>query len=107
MPNVNIIVSDDGINTLTGTAGADLIYGFDPNGPHSQVSSISATRVATGVGQTLFAAAPPGDNGRLFIDTKTGTINILDLNSGQILSTPFLDISAQIATAGEEGLLGL
>ena len=107
MPSVNIIVGDDSGNTLTGTAGNDLIYGFDPNGPHSQVASISATRVATGLGQTLFAAAPPGDNGRLFIVEKTGTIKILDLNNGQILSTPFLNVSAQIATAGEQGLLGL
>ena len=34
------IVGDDGSNTLEGTAGADLIYGFDPGGPQAQVSAI-------------------------------------------------------------------
>ena len=33
---VNLIVGNDGSNSLQGTAGADLIYGYDPNGPQSQ-----------------------------------------------------------------------
>ena len=35
---VNLIVGNDGSNSLQGTAGADLIYGYDPNGPQSQAS---------------------------------------------------------------------
>jgi glucose/arabinose dehydrogenase len=107
MPGVNLIVGNDGSNTLTGTVGDDLIYGFDPNGPQATVTSISGTRVASGLTQPLFAASPPGDTGRLFIVEKTGQIKILDLNSGQILSTPFLDVTSQISAAGEGGLLGL
>jgi glucose/arabinose dehydrogenase len=107
MPNVNIIVRNGGSTTVTGTGGDDVIYGFDPNGSAAQAISISATRVATGLDQPLFAVAPPGDNGRLFIVQKTGKIEVLDLRSGQILSTPFLDVSSQISTGGEEGLLSL
>jgi glucose/arabinose dehydrogenase len=107
MPNVNLIVGDDGSNTLQGTAGKDLIYGYDPNGPQSQASSIVATRVATGLNQPLFADAPPGDTTHLFIVEKTGQIKVLDLSSGQVLATPFLDVSNQILTDGERGLLGL
>jgi hypothetical protein len=55
--NVNLIVGNDASNTLQGTAGDDLIYGFNPNGPQGQVSSIAATRVANGLSQPLFAAA--------------------------------------------------
>src|SRR5262249_42844988 len=44
---------------------------------------------------------------RLFIVEKTGDIKILDLSSGQVLATPFLDLTGQINTAGERGLLGL
>jgi hypothetical protein len=32
--------------------------------------------------QPLFATAPPGDTGRLFLVEKTGQIKILDLASG-------------------------
>src|SRR4051794_39847164 len=107
MPNANLIVGNDAGNTLDGTAGADLIYGYDPNGPQSAASSILATRVATGFGQPVFAGAPPGDTSRLFIVEKTGQIKILDLATGAVQATPFLDVTAQISSLGERGLLGL
>jgi glucose/arabinose dehydrogenase len=105
MATVNTIVGDDGSNTLSGTAGRDLIYGFDPNGPEADVTSIAATRVASGLDAPLFVTAPPGDTGRLFIVEKTGEIKILDLNTGQLLATPFLNVT--VDSAGERGLLGL
>jgi glucose/arabinose dehydrogenase len=107
MANVTLVIGNDGSNTLQGSAGKDLIYGFDPDGPQGTVGSITATRVASGLSSPLFAGAPAGDLNRLFIVEKGGLIRILDLASGQVLATPFLDVSAQVATAGEEGLLGL
>lgn len=107
MSNINLIVGDDGASTLVGSAGADLIYGFDPNGPQGDVSSIAATRIASGLSQPLFAVSPPGDFGRLFIVEKTGAIKILNLGTGQVQPTPFLDVASQIFTGSESGLLGL
>ena len=104
---VNLIVGNDGSNSLQGTAGADVIYGYNPDGPQSDASTITATRVASGLNQPVFAGAPAGDPGRLFIVEKTGLIKVLDLNTGQVLATPFLDVSSQILTDGERGLLGL
>src|ERR1700752_1969383 len=101
---LNIISGDDPANWLGGTAGGDLIYGFDPNAAYAS-ASIAATRVASGLNQPLFAAAPPGDTGRLFIVEKTGTIKILDLNTGSVLATPFLTVP--VDPSGERGLLGL
>ena len=49
--------------------------------------------------------AAPGDTSRLFIVEKSGTIKILDLNSGQVLATPFLTVPVDVAS--ERGLLGL
>jgi glucose/arabinose dehydrogenase/uncharacterized protein (DUF2141 family) len=105
MPGVNLIVGNDGSNDLAGTAGNDLIYGFDPNGPQGAVSSITATRVASGLSQTLFATSIPNDPSRLFIVEQTGTIKILDLNTGQVLATPFLNVA--VDSVIERGLLGL
>jgi glucose/arabinose dehydrogenase len=103
--SVNLIVGNDGRNTLQGTAGQDLIYGFDPNGPQGTVTSIAATRVASGLQAPLFATTPPGDASRLFIVEQTGAIKILDLNTGQVLATPFLNVA--VDSTGERGLLGL
>lgn len=107
MSDVNLILGNDGSNTLQGTAGADLIYGFDPNGPQSQVSSIAATQIASGLDQPVYVIAPPGDTSRLFIIEKGGIVKILDLQTGQVRPTPFLDISNEINVSGELGLLSL
>lgn len=48
--------------------------------------------------------APSGDD-RLFLVTKDGLIRIID--SGALLSEPFLDIRSKVRTEIEEGLLGL
>jgi glucose/arabinose dehydrogenase len=89
------------------SAGPDLIPGYDPNGPNGMSGVIMATRVATSFTQPLFAGAPPGDPSRLFIVEKTGAIKIIQLDSGQVLPTPFLDVSSHILADGERGLLGL
>ena len=69
--------------------------------------SLLATRVATGLSRPIFAASPPGDSERLFIaEQHTGRIRILDLTTGTIQSTPFLDLSG-LSTGSEQGLLGL
>jgi glucose/arabinose dehydrogenase len=108
MGNVTLIVGDDGSNVRVGGAGDDLIYGFNPNGPQGTVTSISATRVTSGIaGAAVAAVSPPGDTGRMFIVTRDGAIHTLELGTNQLLPTPFLDISSTIRTNGEEGLLGL
>jgi glucose/arabinose dehydrogenase len=101
---MNVMTGNDAGNALSGTAGADLIYGYDPNAAYAS-ATISATRVASGLSQPLYVTAAPGDTSRLFIVDKAGTIKILDLNSGQVLATPFLTVP--VNTASERGLLGL
>ncbi len=102
-----IIIGNDGSTTLIGGAGNDVIYGYDPSGPESQANSISATRVASGLNLPVYATSPAGDADRLFIVEKNGIIKILDLQTGQVLAPPFLDIQAQVNSDGERGLIGL
>jgi glucose/arabinose dehydrogenase len=72
------------------------------------LTGLAAIRVASGLTQPLFITAPPGDTKRLFIVCQTGQIHILNLQTGALNATNFLDISAQLtATTGEQGLLGL
>ena len=94
-------------DTISGGDGDDTIYGYDPDESPIGDVSITATRVASGLDQPLFAVAPPDDLARLFVVEKNGLVRILDLETQQILPTPFLDLTGQIATGGEQGLLGL
>ena len=101
------IIGNDSANSLAGTAGADLIYGFDPGGPGRTVTEIDAVRVASGLGQPLFLTAAPDDPTRLFVVEKTGAIKGLNAETGAVAATPFLNLTGQVATASEQGLLGM
>jgi hypothetical protein len=55
--------------------------------------------------QPMYAASPPRDATRLFVVQRGGVIRVV--RSGSVLATPFLDLSSQIATDGERGLLSI
>ena len=74
-PNRDLVVGNDGSNSINGSNQADLI-GFDPAGPQSQVTSIAAPRIASDLVQPLFAHTPVGDLSRLLVVEKTGLIKI-------------------------------
>ncbi len=66
---------------------------------------LTTIRVASGLSYPTFVTHAPGDYDRLFILEQRGKIKIL--KGGQILPTPFLDISTKVSLGGEQGLLGL
>jgi glucose/arabinose dehydrogenase len=53
----------------------------------------------------LFVTAPPGDTTHIYIVQQTGTILVLDLETGQL--TTFFSIGGLTSTSGEQGLLGM
>ena len=61
--------------------------------------------VATGMSNPLFVTAPPGDRARLFVVERTGQIRIM--KNGTLLAAPFLDITGQLFSGTEQGILGL
>lgn len=78
---------------------------------HSQITSaaIPANLELTLVGNVSnnVGVRHAGDgSGRLFVINQTGIIRIID-NQGNLLATPFLNITNKVACCGERGLLGL
>jgi glucose/arabinose dehydrogenase len=53
----------------------------------------------------IYVTAPPGDKHRVFVVERAGRIRIL--KDGRKLATPFLDISPQVSTDSERGLLSM
>ena len=99
---------------IGGKCGRSILYGTalalfcTPTARSQAPTGLAAVRVATGLNLPLFATAPPGDYNRLFIVQKGGQIRILNLSTGTLNSTAFLDISAaHLSTVSEQGLLGL
>jgi glucose/arabinose dehydrogenase len=71
---------------------------------HTQ-TPLTLELVAAGLQQPVFAAAPTGDFSRVFVVEQPGRIRIV--RDGNLLPTPFLDLTGQISAGGERGLLGL
>lgn len=64
-------------------------------------------RVGAGFAQPLYLTAVPDGSGRVFVVEQFGLIRILNPATGAIAATPFLDLTGQLSTDGERGLLGL
>lgn len=60
--------------------------------------------VVTGLSSPVYLTAPSGD-ARLFVVEQPGRIRIV--KNGQLLATPFLDITARVKAGGEQGLLSM
>lgn len=72
--------------------------------PPPTSDGIVLTSVFTGLSAPVYLTAIPDDD-RLFIVEQRGTIRVVD--GGQLLPTPFLDISDKTDPNGEQGLLSM
>src|SRR6266478_7180241 len=73
-----------------------------PPPPTLQVELVS---VASGFTTPLDIQQAGDGSGRLFVVEQGGRIKIIQ--NGNVQGTPYLDISSEIVSGGEEGLLGL
>jgi glucose/arabinose dehydrogenase len=72
----------------------------------AEVSAFRVRRVAAGLNQPAFLAPVPGGTGRVFVTELGGRVLVLTPATGAIAATPFLDLTGQLSTDGERGLLG-
>ena len=87
-------------------AGATLAIMFGLSAAQAQ-TPLTSVRVASGLSRPVFVTHAPGDFGRVFIvEEHSGQIKILNLGSGTINSTPFLELTG-LSGGNEQGLLGL
>src|SRR5262249_34941571 len=99
----------DSSDVINGGDGNDTIYGFGSQDVDPNAGLIQAHELTTGLALPVFGASPPGQPGTMYvIEQHTGKVQIVDLATGAVSATPFLDISdSQISTGNEQGLLGL
>ncbi len=69
--------------------------------------SIPTTLVDGGLQQPLFVTYAPGDRENIYVLEKTGDIEVIDMTTGVRRPTPLLNITSNLTTGGERGLLGL
>lgn len=76
-----------------------------PNCTPTSGTDLTLELVASGLSEPVFVTSPPGDP-RLFILEKLGRVRVVE--NGQLLATPFLDITDRVMDlSNEQGLLGM
>jgi glucose/arabinose dehydrogenase len=88
---------------VSGTLAVNVTAAPLPPPPTGPVQ-LKLQNVASGLAFPVYLTSPPGDS-RLFVLEKGGTIRII--KNGSVLPQPFLDISTQVSTRTEQGLLGM
>ncbi|MDX1673718.1 MAG: PQQ-dependent sugar dehydrogenase [Longimicrobiales bacterium] len=86
---------------------AGAACGGDTSGPDNgspPPEPLAVETVVTGLDDPVHLTAPPGDE-RLFVVEQPGRIRIIE--GGQLRTEPFLDISDQVRSGGEQGLLSV
>jgi len=100
-----VLIGTRSPDRLVGTSAADVIYGYDPAA--GSPPTMAAKAIVSGLDNPLYVTSPPNGSDHLFILEKGGRVKVYHTGTGQPLSAPFLDVSSQIVTSGEQGLLGL
>ncbi len=72
-----------------------------------RAGAVSTRRVAAGFDTPIFLTGRGDGSGKVLVAQKGGLVRVLDPKTGTIDATPFLDVTSQVATDGERGLLGL
>jgi glucose/arabinose dehydrogenase len=70
-------------------------------------SNFAVRRVGTGFAAPVFVTAMPDNSGRVLVTERAGRVRLLNPSTGAIAATPFLDITGQVSTDGERGLLAV
>src|SRR5690242_8326620 len=73
--------------------------------PPEGSGSLHLIAVAGSYNNPLYVTAPPSDTARLFVVEQAGTIRVVQ--HGQLLATPFMDITGRVGSGGERGLLSM
>jgi len=87
--------------------GLFLTCAGDPAGSTLPPGAVAVhlEEVVTGLKMPVLLTAAPGDTSRLFVVEKGGKVRVI--RNGTLLPTPFIDLTARVTTASEQGLLGM
>ena len=71
----------------------------------SSPGGIGLVAVARGLDRPVHVAAAPGEPDRLYVVEQAGRIRIVE--GGRVVSKPFLDVTSEVVSGGEQGLLSV
>lgn len=90
--------ASDGTNTVTHNVAITVT---------NVANGFRVRRVVTGMSAPIYAAGLPDGSGRVAIVERGGRIRIANPATGAFESTDFLNITSEVSTSGEKGLLSI
>jgi len=85
---------------LTSTLAMRVTVSNVPNG-------LRVRRIASGLAAPIFVSGLPDGSGRIAVVERAGRIRIMDPVTGAFAATDFLNLTGQIDTTGEKGLVAI
>jgi glucose/arabinose dehydrogenase len=73
--------------------------------PKAKATKLRLVRVASGLSSPVFVTATASEPGRLYVVEQAGRIRVVE--GGKVLPGAFLDITGDVRSGGEQGLLSL
>jgi glucose/arabinose dehydrogenase len=101
-------VTTDETTTATSTGADDNpgapLGAVDPGKP-AQGGPLDLELGASGLDSPTFVTSAPGQSDRLYVTEQTGRIRIIE--GKHVLPEPFLDLTSEVSSGGERGLLSV
>ncbi|MBV9170041.1 MAG: PQQ-dependent sugar dehydrogenase [Chloroflexi bacterium] len=108
MPRIRPLIALAAAVVLAGALVSGLVFVRSRARAQSdwlQGKNLTLEPVVKGLKEPTYVAEPPDGTKRLFVLERAGAVRVAD--SGGLKATPFLDLTGQVSTGTEEGLIGL
>ena len=106
MPTLRLLAPLLAVAVVALIVSAIVVAGSDPEletgGDGAQVRLVE---VVSGLKSPTYVTVAPGEPGRLYVVEQPGRIRVVE--NGALVEAPFLDISEDVTSGGEQGLLSL
>lgn len=102
-PWLYLLIAALGLTLGAGQATPPAAQSAQP--PASVKDTIVLRQIAAGLDKPVYVTATPASPKRLYVVEKTGAIRVIE--EGVVRNASFLDLSAVVSDANEQGLLGL
>jgi glucose/arabinose dehydrogenase len=106
MPTLRLLAPLLAVAVVALGVSAIVVAGSDPElETGEEGGSARLVEVVTGLESPTFVAVAPGERDRLYVVEQPGRIRVVE--DGTLVEAPFLDITADVRSGGEQGLLSV
>ncbi|MCC7196438.1 MAG: PQQ-dependent sugar dehydrogenase, partial [Gemmatimonadaceae bacterium] len=106
MPTLRLLAPLLAVAAVALVVSAIFVASSDPDlETGGEGASVRLVEVVSGLDSPTYVTVAPGEPGRLYVVEQPGRIRVVE--NGALVAAPFLDITAEVRSGGEQGLLSV